>query len=108
MKITKSTLKKLIKEEMEKALSEGGMFRNAQQYASRHMLPFCEAGWSISNSNTLWRASGAGRTPWEEIVQQADQWLRKHGPEGVAKTFGLTQFRGQPSDCAEMARQPRR
>ena len=85
MKITKSQLKQIIKEELENVLNEGDSFT----YAKENMLAFCKMGWSISNARALWSASKDGQMSAEEVSAKAQQYATRHGVRGGEEAYGL-------------------
>jgi len=80
MKITKSTLKKLIKEELDAMLAQEAGYPGHKKgvevggpgvYAKRMMSAFKDLGWSIYNAKALWAASGEGTATAEELADRA-------------------------------------
>ena len=110
MKLTKSRLKRLIKEELQKVL----MNENPQDCAQKMMYRLCQLGWTINNPKALWTMAGGKRClkrdteemAWD-IAEQAAEWERKHGAKDVLKTFGLRRSNMSQSQCTEHAK-PRR
>ena len=110
MKLTKSRLKQLIKEELQKVL----MNENPQDCAAKMMYRLCQLGWTINNPSALWSAAGGKRClnrdteemAWD-IAEQAEEWERNNGAEDVLKTFGIRRSNMPQSECAKYT-EPRR
>tara|TARA_R110000824_G_scaffold377710_1_gene569027 strand:- start:524 stop:829 length:306 start_codon:yes stop_codon:yes gene_type:complete len=98
MKITKTRLKQIIKEEVQNILDEG----NSKSYAMENMLAFCEMGWSISDSRKLWSVSGGGRMSADEVSRQCQRYAQKHGDKAAARAYGLQRFIGKREDCKRL------
>ena len=98
MKITKSQLKQIIKEELENVLNEGDSFT----YAKENMLTFCKMGWSISNAHALWSVSMAGRMSAEDVSAKAQQHAKLHGDNDAEEAYGLQRATFDRSECERL------
>jgi hypothetical protein len=109
MKITKSNLKQLIKEELDGMLDERSPFGHGRDHAGHHsyakqnMLALCRMGWSISNAEALWVASRNGNLGPEEVSARAQQHAKEHGEDSVKQVWGLARFIGSRDQCEDVA-----
>jgi hypothetical protein len=90
MKITKSALKKLIKEELDNVLNDDRS--PAVQFAMAITDKLKALGWSISHATKLYNGSSAGTMSAEQIADLADTILRSEGEEAVQLQMGLLSY----------------
>lgn len=96
MKITKSLLKRLIKEELGNVLggevdAQGGLGPPAK-FAMAVTDKLKALGWNISSATKLYNGSNGGTMAPEEIADLADTIQRSEGEEAVVMQIGLTPY----------------